>query len=72
MATKPKAVPLPVIVWANIIKWMTIRGANDDEIAAILHVKELAQRKRNHLLTVDEMGDICAYLAIEPEKLLER
>ena len=72
MATKPKAVPLPVIVWANLIKWMTIRGAEDAEIAAILHVKELSQRKRNHLLTVDEMDAVCSYLAIEPEKLLER
>ena len=72
MATKPKAVPLPIIVWANIVKWMTIRGAEDAEIAAILHVKHLTQRKRSHQLTVDEMDAVCNYLAIDPEKLLER
>lgn len=72
MARPNKTVPLTVIVWANIVKWATIRGVEDREIAACLGVKELAARKRNHYITVDEMARLCGLLAVEPEKLLER
>ena len=38
-----KSVPLAVIVWANIVKWATIRGVEDRELAACLGLKELAR-----------------------------
>jgi len=67
-----KAPSIPVIVWANIVKWAIVRGVNDSEIAAVIGVKDLADRKRKHLLTIEEMDRVCALLAVEPEKLLER
>lgn len=67
-----KAPSIPVIVWANIVRWAIVRGVNDSEIAAVIGVKDLADRKRKHLLTIEEMDRVCALLAVEPEKLLER
>lgn len=67
-----KAPSIPVIVWANIVKWAIVRGVKDDEIAAVLGVKNLADRKRKRLLTIEEMEHVCDLLAVEPEKLLER
>lgn len=72
MALKPKSPPLTIVVWANIQKWMMIREVEDSEIAAILGVKRLDTRIRNKVLAVSEMDSIAQYLAIEPEKLLER
>lgn len=67
-----KAPSIPVIVWANIVKWAIVRGVEDRELAAAIGVKDLADRKRKRLLTIEEMERICAILAVEPEKLLER
>lgn len=69
---KTKDPPLPLVVWANIAKWQTIRGIEDADLAAVLLVKNLADRRRKLYLTIEEMGNICKLLAIEPEKLLER
>ena len=74
MATlkKSKSPSLALVVWANIQKWMMIRGIDDAEIAAILGVTRLDGRKRSRLLDITEMEKLCAYIAVEPEKLLER
>lgn len=72
MTTRSKDPPLPLIIWANIGKWQTIRGIEDADLAAVLLVKNLADRRRKMYLTIEEMGNICKLLAIEPEKLLER
>lgn len=70
--TTVKTPGLQVIIWANIVKWAIVRGVDDHEIAAVLGVKDLSDRKRKHLLTIEEMGRLCGLLAVEPEKLLER
>ena len=72
MATRSKDPPLALVVWANISKWQTIRGVEDAQLASVLLVKNLADRRRKLYLTIEEMGTICKLLAIEPEKLLER
>lgn len=74
MATlkKSNSPSLSLVVWANIQKWMMIRGIDDAEIAALLGVTRLDARKRSRLLDITEMEKLCAYLAVEPEKLLER
>ena len=72
MATRSKDPPLALIIWANIGKWLTIRGVEDAQLASVLLVKNLADRRRKLYLTIEEMGTICKLLAIEPEKLLER
>lgn len=72
MTTRTKDPPLSLIIWANIGKWQTIRGIEDADLAAVLLVKNLADRRRKLYLTIEEMGNICKLLAIEPEKLLER
>ena len=69
---KTKDPPLPLVVWANIGKWQTIRGVEDAQLASVLLVKNLADRRRKRLLTIEEMDSVCKLLAIEPEKLLER
>lgn len=71
-ANQVKPPSLALIIWANIIKWQMVRGVQDSEIAALLNVKNLTDRKRNKFITAEEMDTICSYLAIEPEKLLER
>lgn len=38
--------PLALIVWANIVKWATVRGISDDEISAVLGVTRLYERKK--------------------------
>ena len=70
--TKTKEPSLPLVVWANIGKWQTIRGIEDAQLASVLLVKNLADRRRKRLLTIEEMDSVCKLLAIEPEKLLER
>lgn len=72
MATKTKNPPLALVVWANIQKWAMIRGVEDSEIAALLGITRLDARKRSKLLDIAEMEKLCNYLAVEPEKLLER
>lgn len=72
MTTHTKDPPLPLVIWANIAKWQTIRGVEDAQLASVLLVKNLADRRRKLYLTIEEMGNICKLLAIEPEKLLER
>lgn len=67
-----KSPPIELIVWANIQKWAMIRQVPDEDIARVLGIARLDDRKRKLLLSVQEMGMICALLAIEPEKLLER
>lgn len=67
-----KGPPIELIVWANIQKWAMIRQVPDEDIARVLGIARLDDRKRKLLLSVQEMGSICALLAIEPEKLLER
>ena len=67
-----KTIPIELVVWANIQKWAMIRGITDDQIAAVLSVKNLADRKRRLFLTVQEMGLLSNLLVVEPERLLER
>lgn len=67
-----KAPSLELIVWANIKKWQMIRGVDDEQISAVLNIKGMFDRRKSLFLTVEEMGRLCAYLAIEPERLLER
>lgn len=67
-----KVPPLELIVWANIKKWQMIRGVDDEQISAVLNIKGMFDRRKSLFLTVEEMGRLCAYLAIEPERLLER
>lgn len=69
---KTKEPPLPLVIWANISKWQQIRGVEDEQLAAVLLVKSIADRRRKLYLTIEEMGNICQLLAIDPEKLLER
>ena len=69
---KNKKAPLPLIIWANIIKWKTIRGISDEMLSACLGVKDLRNRKVTYYMSTDEMGRVCDLLQIEPEKLLER
>ena|GEM_PF-5944690 len=69
---KIKKVPLPLIVWANLMKWKTIRGISDEMISACLGVKDLRNRKNTYYMSTDEMGRLCELLQIEPEQLLER
>lgn len=70
MAAKP--IPIELVIWANIQKWQLIRGVEDEQLASVLLVKSLADRKRKLYLTIQEMGTVCKLLAIEPERLLER
>lgn len=72
MVKTTRKAALPLIIWANIVKWATVRGVEDREIAAVLGVKDLSDRKRKLLLTIEEMDRVCSLLAVEPEKLLER
>lgn len=69
---KVTAPSLELIVWANVIKWKTIRGVTDEELAALLGVANLYDRNKSYYLKTSEMGKICNYFGIEPEKLLER
>lgn len=67
-----KSPPIELIVWANIQKWAMIRQVPDEDIARVLGITRLDDRKRKLLLSVQEMGMICTLLSVEPEKLLER
>jgi len=69
---KSKKVSLPLIVWANLMKWKTIRGISDEMISACLGVKDLRNRKTTYYMSTEEMGRLCDLLQIEPEQLLER
>ena len=69
---RPKTPPIELIVWANIQKWAMIRQIPDEDIARVLGISRLDDRKRKLSLSIQEMGTICSLLAIEPEKLLER
>lgn len=66
------AINIPTIIWANIIKWQMIKGISDSELAFLLNVKTLADRKRTHYITGDDIERICGLMQIEPEKLFER
>ena len=72
MAARAKTPPIELIIWANISKWAMIRQVPDEDIARVLGITRLDERKRKLMLSIQEMGTICALLAIEPEKLLER
>lgn len=71
-ANRPKTPPLDLIVWANVIKWKTIRGISDEELAQVLGISSIYGRNKSYLLRTREMGIICEFFQIEPEKLLER
>lgn len=71
-ANRPKTPPLDLIVWANVIKWKTIRGISDEELAQVLGISSLYDRNKSYLLRTSGMGIICEFFQIEPEKLLER
>ena len=66
------AVPLGKVVWANIRKWMIVRDVTDEEISALLGITRLYERIKTSSISVAEMDSIAKYLAVEPEKLLER
>ena len=70
--TKTKKPPLALIVWANIQKWMMIRGVDDEQLALSIGLKQLSYRKKELLINIDELEKIASFLAVEPEKLMER
>lgn len=73
MATmKTKTPPLALIVLANIQKWMMIRGVDDEQLALSIGLKQLSYRKKELLINIDELEKIASFLAVEPEKLMER
>lgn len=67
-----KTPPIERIIWANIAKWQMIRDVSDDDLARVLGIARLNDRKQKLTLSIQEMGIVCGLLAIEPEKLLER
>lgn len=69
---KQKHLPLQFVAWANIEKWRILRNVSAEQIAGVLGVKKLADRRATGFLTMEEADRICMYLDIEPEKLLER
>lgn len=69
---KKKLPPLEYIIWANVEKWRMIRGISNEQVCGILGVQRLSDRKAKGYMTTEEMGRICTYFEIEPEKLLER
>lgn len=70
--TKSKTPPLALVVWANIHKWMMIRGVDDEQLALSIGLKQLSYRKKELLINIDELEKIASFLAVEPEKLMER
>lgn len=70
--TKSKTPPLALVVWANIQKWMMIRGVDDEQLALSIGLKQLSYRKKELLINIDELEKISSFLAVEPEKLMER
>lgn len=67
-----KTPPIERIIWANIAKWQMIRDVSDDDLARVLGIARLNDRRQKLMLSIQEMGIVCGILAIEPEKLLER
>ena len=47
-----KGPPIELIVWANIQKWAMIRQVPDEDIARVLGIARLDDRKRKLLLSV--------------------
>lgn len=72
MIALKKRISVPTVVWANIAKWQTIRNVSDKQIAGILGLSRLTERKQSQNLDLKELDAICIYLEIEPEKLFER
>ena len=70
--TKSKTPTLSLVVWANIQKWMMIRGVDDEQLALSIGLKQLSYRKKELLINIDELEKIASFLAVEPEKLMER
>lgn len=70
--TKSKTPTLSLVVWANIQKWMMIRGVDDEQLALSIGLKQLSYRKKELLINIDELERIASFLAVEPEKLMER
>lgn len=70
--TKSKTPTLALVVWANIQKWMMIRGVDDEQLALSIGLKQLSYRKKELLINIDELERIASFLAVEPEKLMER
>lgn len=66
-----KRISVPAVVWANIAKWQTIRNVSDKQIAGILGLSRLTERKQSQNLDLKELDAICIYLEIEPAKLFE-
>lgn len=69
---RTKTPPLDLIIWANVRKWQTIRGISDEELAGLLGIASLYDRNKSYFLKTSEMGLLCEFFQIEPEKLLER
>lgn len=70
--TKSKTPALSLVVWANIQKWMMIRGVDDEQLALSIGLKQLSYRKKELLINIDELERIASFLSVEPEKLMER
>lgn len=66
-----KRISVPAVVWANIAKWQTIRNISDKQLAGILGLSRLTERKQSQNLDLKELDAICIYLEIEPQKLFE-
>lgn len=71
MIALKKRISVPAVVWANIAKWQTIRNVSDKQIAGILGLSRLTERKQSQNLDLKELDAICIYLEIEPAKLFE-
>lgn len=48
-AMKTKSPPLALVVWANIQKWMMIRGVDDERLALLIGLKQLSYKKKSFL-----------------------
>ena len=62
----PQRVSLTTIIWANIVKWQTIRGMSDTELGLLLRVQRVSDRRRSGFITGEEMERVSAALQIEP------
>lgn len=71
MIALKKRTPVPAIVWANIAKWQALREVSYKQLAGILGLSRLTERKQSQNLDLKELDTICIYLEIEPEKLFE-
>ena len=45
---------------------------DDEQLALSIGLKQLSYRKKELLINIDELEKIASFLAVEPEKLMER